>query len=45
MGRFCPIKSFQMSIVSFSFYVRGTDGGREEKDVKKPGEEEEEEGD
>lgn len=28
MGQFCPIKSFQMSIVSFSFYVRGTDGGK-----------------
>ena len=26
MGQFYPIKSFQMSIVSFRFYVRGTDG-------------------
>lgn len=30
MGQFCPIKSFQMSIVSFSFYVRDTDGEKRE---------------
>lgn len=29
MGQFCPIKSVQMSIVSFCFYVRGTDGEKE----------------
>lgn len=37
MGQFCPMKYFQMSVVSFAFYVRGADGEME-------GEEEECEG-